>query len=339
MKKFILVLFLFILLQTCFASGKVKFAVISDPHVSLPAQDVIDEMKMGLHTVEFFESAVKAVNEIPDLDFVLILGDLTKDGEPWNVDKVMEIISKLNVKTYIVLGNHDQAVIQSDKITPCGVSKYGLLWALQGYGFNGPSPYWSADPVEELHIAGLDTNMVGYWGGRVSEKQLKWLKEDLEKNKDKLTIVVGHHSIVPFRKEEEREDWKSFYLENGQELLDILEKYPSVSFYLSGHRHVSTRAVEKNGIYHIVHPATSTYPMRYTVYNLTKDFLEYEVKDIPLSDETRECAKNNFFKFGGTFWRSPLMPDTFEGNEKYLKYYESPETMKMKMMLRFKREK
>ncbi len=334
-KKLLLILCVLFLFQTD-CDAKVKFAVISDPHISMPADSVTDDFKMGIHSVEFLQNTIKDVNKIEDLNFVLFMGDLTKDGEPWNVDKFVEIISDLNVPSYAILGNHDQSVItQTGKAVLPGVSKETMVWALQGHGFNGPSLWWSADPVPGLHIAALDTNIIGTWSGRVSDTQLKWLERDLSSHKDKFTIVIGHHSIVPFCKEEkETEQWGSFYMENGDKLLDVFDTYKNVSFYLSGHRHVSTRGVEHNGVYHIVHPSVSTYPMRYTVYEVTDTHLTYEVKNVPMDKEAWELAKKNFFTFGEGFWRGAGMTDTPEGNKKYLDYYESNETLKGEFPLR-----
>jgi 3',5'-cyclic-AMP phosphodiesterase len=334
--KLLLILFILFLFQSnCNAFDHVKFAVISDSHISMPADGVTDDYKMGLHSVEFLESAIKEVNEIKDLDFVLFLGDLTKDAEPWNVDKFVEILGELKVPSYVILGNHDQsAIIQQGKTYKPGVGRAALVWAFQGHGFNGPKLWWSTDPVPGLHLIGLDTNIIGTWSGRVPDEELKWLESDLKANKDKFTIVTGHHSIVHFSKEEGAEQWTSFYIENEEKLLKLFDKYTNVSFYFSGHRHVSTRAVNFNGVYHIVHPSISTYPMRYTVYELTPGYLTYEVKNVPMKNELWELAKKNFFAFGGDVWRGPGMSDTPEGNKKFLEYYESNETLKGKFPLR-----
>ena len=69
------------------AFEKVKFAVISDPHISIPQQKgVTDGYKLGLKTVMLTENVVAEINTIPDLEFVLVAGDLTQDAEPWNID-------------------------------------------------------------------------------------------------------------------------------------------------------------------------------------------------------------------------------------------------------------
>ena len=66
-----------------FAFDKVKFAVISDPHISIPQQKgVVDAYKLGLKTQMLTENAVAEINKIPDVKFVLVAGDLTQDAEP-----------------------------------------------------------------------------------------------------------------------------------------------------------------------------------------------------------------------------------------------------------------
>jgi hypothetical protein len=54
------------------AFDKVKFAVISDPHISLPEQKGIkDGYKLGLKTVMLTENTVAELNKIPDIAWLL----------------------------------------------------------------------------------------------------------------------------------------------------------------------------------------------------------------------------------------------------------------------------
>src|SRR5512142_1807565 len=90
------------------AFDRVKFAVISDPHISIPQQKgVSDGYKLGLKTVLLTENAVAEINNIPGLNFVLVAGDLTQDAEPWNIDELRRILDQLKVPYFVVLGNHD----------------------------------------------------------------------------------------------------------------------------------------------------------------------------------------------------------------------------------------
>lgn len=318
------------------AFEKVKFAVIADPHLSFEAANTQNKVKMEDSSVALFQEAIEGVNAIPDLDFVILAGDMTKDAEPWNVDLLRDMVEEIRVPVYAILGNHEVSPIPQKGKDPSlaslvGSSKYNVVFAMQGYGFQGTQSYWSAEPVKGLRLIGLDTTKVGSWGGKVSSAQLRWLEKELECHKDTLTIVVGHHLLVPFRQEENKPEWKNFYLDNAAEVIALFEKYPQVSFYLAGHRHVSTIPVEKNGIWYIEHASTLTYPMSYTVYTLTPEKLSYEVVRLKATEEIWNVARSTMAE--DSFWK------TREGEspEETLAYYEAQEFVKFSMPVRFQK--
>ena len=100
----------------------------------------------------------------------------------------------------------------------------------------------------------------------------------------------------------------------------------------SGHRHISTRYQQVDDIYHFVSPSIATYPMRYTVYDMTPKGLKWEVKDVPATPEVWELAKKNFL--ADKWWRGPDHLDTPEGNQKYLDFYEGAATLKGEVMFK-----
>jgi hypothetical protein len=58
-----------------FAFDKVKFAVISDPHISIPQQKgVVDGYKLGLKTQMLTENTVAEINKIPvtEINFFIL---------------------------------------------------------------------------------------------------------------------------------------------------------------------------------------------------------------------------------------------------------------------------
>lgn len=276
----------------------VRFLVFSDPHLSIPAANTRStDTKMEHFSDPLFQSALDDSKRWEGARFALVLGDLTKDAEPWNIDRIAEMLADVHVPTYCLLGNHDVSPIPPQGKDPqlkhkIGTSKHVITWALQGKGFKGPSGYYSVDPVPGVHLIALDTTKVDDWGGKVPAEQLRWLEKDLQKNKGKFTIVIGHHGLVPFDKRElQNPDWANFYLDNRDEVLKILEKFKDVQYYLWGHRHVSNSVVERNGIKHIVNATTLTYPMRYSVYDLTPQTLSYQTVDVPFDSTVWENAK------------------------------------------------
>jgi len=281
--------------------------------------------------VELLQAAVAAVNEIPDLDFVLVPGDLTSDGEPWNIDAVKAILDELVVPYYVILGNHDISLVPTEEkpnvIT--GVSRWTIVSAFQGdrggFAMDGQS-YYVRELAPGLVLVALDTTRVSQfygWGGQVSGPQLRWLKQVLEANKEKFVVVMAHHNFVAWHPDEVNDPlgkkWYWFLVDNAAEVRDIFAAN-DVELVITGHRHISTRYKEVDGVYYFVNPSTCTYPMRYTVYELTPTSLSWKVFDVPAPQEVWELAKANFL--ANEWWRPSDAPKTPEGDKVYLAFYE-----------------
>ncbi len=325
------------------AFDKVKFAVISDPHISIPQQKgVSDGYKLGLKTVMLTENVIAEINQIPNLKFVLLAGDLTQDAEPWNIDELRRILDRLQVPYYVVLGNHDLSRVPHEKKDqPVTLSKYTVAGAFIGRsgGMLPGMTYYTHEVAKDLVLVSFDTSRaqvfvpeagLNDFGGKLDVGQMRWLEATLKKNQKKTVIILTHHNLVPWGEGDKTNHnyWGWFRLDNSEEVRALLRKY-RVKLVFSGHRHISTRFQKMDDIYHFVSPAISTYPMRYTVYEITPRELAWQVKNIPASTEVWELAKKNFL--ADKWWRGPDHPDTPEGNQKYLDYYESPETIKGKI--------
>jgi len=331
----VLVIFLIIFtFDPGFAFTEIKFAVVSDPHVSFPDETVTDAFKLGKKSMPLLENTVAELNKVKDLSFVLLPGDVTQDGEPWNVDELRKTLDEFKAPYFITLGNHEISPVPLPREFPGppparGVSKYQFVFAFQGRGYKGSNSYNSFDPIPGLHIINLDTTKTGTWGGHLPPAQIEWLKKDLYLNKGKFIIVYTHHNFVPWHVDDTNPKWKSynlFMLDNAEQVRKIFEE-AGVPLVITGHRHISTRYKEINGVYYFVHPCTSTYPMRYTIYTLTRDRLSWEVKNVPAPAEWWELAKKNFLGPPGKWWRGSDHPETPEGDAKMLKFFEASDFM------------
>lgn len=183
------------------AFDKVKFAVISDPHISIPQQKgVTDGFKLGLKTVMLTESVVAELNKIKDLKFVLVAGDLTQDAEPWNIDELRRILDQLTVPYYVVLGNHDLSrVPHEQKDQPITLSKYTVAGAFIGKsgGMVPGMTYYSHEVAPGLVLIGFDTPRaqvfspeakLNDFGGKMDVGQMRWLEETLKANRNKTVM-------------------------------------------------------------------------------------------------------------------------------------------------------
>ena len=342
MKKIsVLLVFLLVLLTSSLglAFEKVRFAVISDPHISIPQQKgVTDGFKLGLQTQMLTENTVAELNKIPDLQFVLVTGDLTQDAEPWNIDALRRSLDGLKVPYFVTLGNHDLSRVPHElKDQPITLSKYTVADAFVGKsgGMVPGMTYYAHEVAKDLVLINLDSSRaqvfvpeagLNDFGGSIDAGQLRWLEKTLQDNQGKTIILMVHHNFFPWC-EGDRTDhhsWGWFRLDNGDKVQTLLKQY-GVKAVFTGHHHISTRVQEVGGVFHIVHPSISTYPMRFTVYDMTPKGLKYEVKDVPATAEVWSLAKKNFL--ADKWWRDADQPDTPEGNRKYLDFYESTGTM------------
>nr|WP_199298041.1 metallophosphoesterase [Trichocoleus sp. FACHB-40] len=85
-----------------------RFAVVSDLHIALP--HTISDHPSRFHLVEVSIPALEIVLENIeklDLDFLLLPGDLTQDGEPDNHAWLAKRLLKLPFPVFVVPGNHD----------------------------------------------------------------------------------------------------------------------------------------------------------------------------------------------------------------------------------------
>jgi len=345
-KVFNIVVVISLLLLTVspsFAFDKVKFVAISDPHISIPQQKgVSDGYKLGLKTQMLTENTVAEINKIPDLKFVLVCGDLTQDAEPWNIDELRKILDGLKVPYFVTLGNHDLSRVPHEKKDqPITLSKYTVAGAFIGRsgGMIPGMTYYSHEIAKDLVLITLDTPRaqvfvpeagLNDFGGKIDAGQMRWLESTLKVNQKKTIIILTHHSAVPWCEGDKtnHNSYRWFWMDNAEEVRALLKKY-GVKLVFSGHRHISTRYQNVDDIYHFVTPALSTYPMRYTVYEMTPKQLSWEVKDVPASQEVWDLAKKNFL--ANKWWRGPDHPETPEGNQKYLEFYESQGTLKGKI--------
>ena len=313
-----------LLFSTGYAFEKAKFAVITDTHMELYGKD---GMKMGASSTKIVDNTVKALNKVPDLDFVVVTGDLLLDGEPWNLDLMKAYLDDLRVPYYVICGNHDYAPASQakpDKAPYVAVSKATVIWTFQGHGFRGADAWWSVDPMPGLHLIGLDANVPLHWGGHMPAVEIKWLDKELYANQDKVNIIFCHHNFVPWCKDDEfGGKFDKFQMDNAPEVRKIFEKYfPSVQVVLTGHRHIGLRHKEINGINYIVNPAAVSYPNQYTIYTVTPTSLSYETIWVPVDKEIIEKAKANLLK--AEWWRPSDAPVGPEGDKVMLGFFEGP---------------
>jgi 3',5'-cyclic AMP phosphodiesterase CpdA len=136
------------------------------------------------------------------------------------------------------------------------------------------NPYYtfSEKGFKYIVLDGNDKEYEGQKGYRsfIGKKQLKWLKNELEKAtrlKEKV-IIFGHHPIYPFS--------HSHGLWNAEDVIHLIEPFQCVKAYFNGHAH-SGGYGRKSGIYYInLKGVVETPGNAYAIIKLYNNSIEIE---------------------------------------------------------------
>jgi 3',5'-cyclic AMP phosphodiesterase CpdA len=266
-----------------------RFVLITDPHVTVPnprtgwmLPRIGNEPTMYGESVELFEAAIAEINALPDVDFVLVAGDLTKDSEPYNHDRARDLLSRFRKPVFCVSGNHDQprpralrdACYLDPDVAPVPASEFPRLYG--DFGFKDPGlAAYSCDPAPDVHLVALCSTKPDDDRGWIDPKILAWLEADLARHRDPRcrTMLMLHHSIidhVPNESVSPTFSW--FHVENSPALKALLRRH-DVRVTFTGHLHIQD-VKEENGLYNVVTSSLAGHPHAYRIMTLHEDRLE-----------------------------------------------------------------
>ncbi|MEI8203219.1 MAG: metallophosphoesterase [Bacteroidota bacterium] len=243
--------------------------------------------------VSLFDSLI---SEHPDI--VLITGDLTKDGELINHQKMLNFFQQLtaaNIKVFVTPGNHDinnPMAFSFDNDTMYTVPTIGPVQfktMYNNYGYSQAlktdtaSLSYVAEPIVGLQILSMDvcrydSNLYysqSVTNGGFKPHVLQWVKDRLQEAKQSGKVVLGmqHHNML-----EHYMGQKSIFSEY------VIDDYDTISSQLAdlglkivftGHYHAQD-IVEKttslgNSIFDVETGSAITYPCPYRITYLATD--------------------------------------------------------------------
>lgn len=289
-----------------------KFAVISDLHYY--------DLSLGTSGPAFeacFNADRKLLLDSPDLlnlaiddvigqkvDFVLIPGDLSKDGELICHQVVAEALSRFTqhgIGVYVVPGNHDidnpdAFQFKGDEAIPVAnitAEQFADIYKDYGYGSahyrDLDSLSYVAEPVNGLWIIALD--VCSYQsgedetrGGKITQSQLDWLEAMLQEanRSGKAVIFMDHHGVV--------EHWTGqsklhpdYLVQDYQNLGKLLASY-NVQVAFTGHYHAQDITLAEFGgngrIYDVETGSLLTAPCPLRYCTLTDNKLKITSTDL-----------------------------------------------------------
>ncbi len=230
MKNFLLTLafLLGISVQAVLAAGA-NFAVISDPHfydtdLGTTGQAfeayLAQDRKMLQEGEAILKAAIQTIRAKKP-DFVIIPGDLTKDGELTSHQKLarhLSVLEKSGIKVFVAPGNHDinnpHAVsFQGATTTPVPSvtpEEFASVYNEFGYGealYRDPASLsYIAEPVDGTWVFAIDSckyenNMAGHYpetSGAIRPATMSWILEKLAQARSLGKEVLGfmHHGVT-----------------------------------------------------------------------------------------------------------------------------------------------
>lgn len=293
----------------------VRFAVISDLHyynLSLGVSGAAFEKNLHQDRKLLKESADLidlAVNHIAksEAEFVLIPGDLTKDGEKIGHLELVKLLEKLRTAgkdVYVIPGNHDLNMYfgarkfvgdRSESAEALAASEFADLYHNYGYDQaierDDHSLSYVAELKENLWLFSIDTcsykgntSSFDYVGSKISQNQVDWLARMLQKAAEERKAVMAmiHHGVV--------EHWigqsilhSDYLVEDYRKFSRFLASY-GVRLVFTGHYHAQdiARADFEEGafIYDIETGSLITPPCPLRLCKIKDNRIEIESKTI-----------------------------------------------------------
>ncbi|MCP4020475.1 MAG: hypothetical protein GY729_01415 [Desulfobacteraceae bacterium] len=283
-----------------------NFIVISDTHLydnklgitGKAFKDYIDnDRKLLSLSSEILDTAVKQISK-ETADFVLVCGDLTKDGETVShrgVVKALEQIQASGKKVYVVPGNHDidnpEAVRfvgdNTEQVPTVTAKEFKKMYAAFGYGDaldqDQDSLSYIAEPVKGLWLLALDScqwkkhEKSGHpiTEGAFSQQTLSWIEQSLIRSKKerKAVIVMVHHGIMEHYPANEKY-YGQYIVDDAEHIARMLAHY-GVRIAFTGHFHaqdVTKKEFKKTNqfIFDVETGSLATFPCPYRKVKLSQ---------------------------------------------------------------------
>lgn len=209
MRKILTGLLLLIILQAGAQHRPFRFAFISDTHIGSPDGSAEEDLRRTVHDI----------NEMTDIAFVVITGDITELGRTEELQRAKKILDSLKVKWYIIPGNHDSGWSES------GGLMFSRIFGADRFNFDH----------EGIRFIGCASGpYLRMSDGHVPRDAVNWLGEELSKlPKDQPLIFLNHYPV-------------NDQLDNWYEITERLHRQNTWAI-LCGHGHTN-KAFDFEGI-------------------------------------------------------------------------------------------
>lgn len=235
---------------------KCKLVIFSDIHYA-PERPVnngsIIDRKLTEYAIPILEQLIDKINNDIKPDVAINLGDLVEDFNDHdkdiiNLNFIWNMLKDINVPFYSAIGNHDLRSMSSrtevEQIMGYEHSTFSI--DMLGYHF----VFLGLDVKNKANVESggiLKTRCI-------SEEDLEWLRNDLEKN-ELPSLIFTHYGLA---EDDMKGNWwfernpDHAVLGNRKEVKEMLKNDENLIAIFSGHQHWTKKTVEDGISYYVV---------------------------------------------------------------------------------------
>ena len=218
-----------------------RFAQLTDIHLSPsnpnPTEDLL--------------RSIAQINATDSIDFVLVTGDITEEGDRATMEKVKSCLDLLKVKYYVALGNHET------KWSDSGCTAFGEIFGGERFEFEHKGFLFlgfNSGPLMRMAY------------GHVVPQDIRWMTERMNQyntgdpQQNKPVILVTHYPMI----EGDVDNW--------YEVTDAVRPY-NIRLFIGGHYH-RNRDLRYDGIPGVLMRSNlcdKDGKPGYGIYEITKD--------------------------------------------------------------------
>ena len=132
--------------------------------------------------LEYLKTSIADINANPDIEFVLVTGDLADNGDNASLDILANALKGLNKKYYVITGNHETTWSES------GMAKFSELFGSEHMEFTHKG----------ILFLGFTTGpFIKMALGHVAPQDLSWVGNEVRtKGKDKQVFIITHYPLL-----------------------------------------------------------------------------------------------------------------------------------------------
>ena len=179
-----------------------SFALLTDTHIS----------SSNPRPMEDLQRSIAEINQNPAIEFVVVTGDLTENGDRASIQAIKDELEKLNVPYYAASGNHETTWSES------GVMDFSRVFGDSRFAFTHNGIYFigfNSGPV--IRMA----------DGHVAPQDIAWLKHNLDSVSASGNTPIFVFTHYPLRNGD---------VDNWYEVTDVLREH-NVQCIMGGHYH------------------------------------------------------------------------------------------------------